>query len=120
MIGTIHGTIAPFRNSFLKIGFDFGMISGVEDVGYYSMYPFAHYALFVPFAKNLGGYIGAGGGYMIARLDYPEGKVSKDTMAADITAGFNIWNTIDISYTLRTNFEMADNKISVGYIYRFK
>ena len=119
VIGTLHATIAPFRKSFLEIGFDFGMISGVEDVGYYSMYPYAHYALFLPFSKKGGWYAGAGGGYMMSELDYPEGKVSKDTLGADFTTGFNIGNIIDISYTLRTNFKAAENKVSAGYTYRF-
>ena len=119
IIGTLHGTIAPLRYSFLEIGFDYGMVSGVEDVGYYSFYPFLHYALFVPFVKKGGWHIGTGGGYMIIELDYPEGAVSKITMAADLITGFNIGNIIDISYTLRTNFKTIENKISAGYTYRF-
>ena len=119
IIGTLHGTIAPLRFSFLEIGFDYGMISGVEDVSYYSFYPYLHYTLYRPFMKKGGWYIGAGGGYMIIELDYPEGAVSRNTIAADIITGFNIENIIDISYTLRTNFKAMDNKFSVGYIYRF-
>jgi hypothetical protein len=120
IIGTVHGTIAPLPYSFLEIGFDAGFISGVADVGYYSLYPYAHYALFLPFPKKGGWYIGAGGGYMIAELDYPEGKVSKNTFVAGFITGVNIRNMFDISYTLRTNFNAVDNKISAGYTYRFK
>jgi hypothetical protein len=127
LIGTIHGTIAPFRYSFLEIGFDFGIISGVADVGYYSFYPYAHYVFFMPFdlpftlpfSNTAGWYIGAGGGYMIAELNYPEGKVSMNTFAVDFITGINIGNMIDISYTLRTNFKAVENKISLGYTYRF-
>jgi hypothetical protein len=108
------------RYSFLEIGFDFGIISGVADVDYYSLYPYAHYAFFLPFAKSGGWYIGAGGGYMIAELNYPEGRVSKNIFAVDFTTGINIGNMIDISYTLRTNFKDVENKISLGYTYRFK
>jgi hypothetical protein len=119
-IGTVHGTIAPLSYSFLEIGFDSGLISGVADVGYYSLYPYAHYALFLPFPQKGGWYIGAGGGYMIAELDYPEGKVPQNTFVAGFTTGFNIGNMFDISYTLRTNFKAMDNKVSAGYTYRFK
>jgi hypothetical protein len=89
-------------------------------VGYYSLYPYARYALFLPFEKKGGWYIGAGGGYMTAEFAYPEGNVSKNAFAACFTTGFNIGNMFDISYTLRTDFKMADNKISAGYTYRFK
>ena len=126
-IGTIHGTVAPLRYSFFEIGFDLGLLSGVADVGYYSLYPYVHYALYLPFtlpvgrrSTSAGWYIGAGGCCMIAELDYLEGKVSKNIFAADFTTGFNIGNVFDISYTLRTNFKDAENKVSVGYTYRFK
>jgi TolB-like protein len=125
MIGTVHGTIALLRYSYFEIGLDYGVISGIGDVGYSSLYPYVHYALFLPFAlfsgKQKGGwYIGAGGTYMTAELDYPEGKASQNFFAADFTTGFNIGNMLDISYTLRTNFIRAENKISAGYTYRFK
>ncbi|MDR0443671.1 MAG: hypothetical protein LBH44_09715 [Treponema sp.] len=101
-------------------------MSGVEDVDYYSLHPFAHCCFFMPFAlsgrrdaKN-GWYIGAGGGYMTAELDYPEGKVLFNLFAFDLTSGFIIGNTFDISYTMRTNFELVTNKFAVGYVYRFR
>ena len=46
LIGMVHGTIVPFRHSFFEIGVDFGLVSGTVDVGYYSLYPFVHYAFF--------------------------------------------------------------------------
>jgi TolB-like protein len=120
VIGTVHGTIAPIRNAFLEVGFDFGLISGDSDVNYYSMYPFAHVAFFLPFPQSGGWYAGAGGGFMIARYTFPEGDYSANIFAADFITGVNILNMIDISYTLRTNFSGASNKLSVGYTYRFK
>jgi hypothetical protein len=120
VIGTVQGTIAPIPYVFLQIGFDFGLISGDTEVDYYSMYPFAHLALFLPFPQSGGWYIGAGGGYMLGEYTFPEGKYPIDIFAADLITGVNILNMIDISYTLRTNFEGASNKISVGYTYRFK
>jgi TolB-like protein len=120
VIGTVHGTLAPLRYSFLEIGLDFGMISGIKDVDYYALYPYIHYALFLPFSSKGGWYIGAGGTYMIAELNYPEGKVPQNLFAADFTTGFNIGNVLDISYTFRTDFKTAENKVSAGYTYRFK
>lgn len=128
VISTVHGTIAPFKNSFLEIGLDIGLESGDPYVSYYSIYPFVHYAFFVPFKSSGGWYIGAGGGYMYANYSFPNESfvepfvddVTISTFAADLTTGFNIMNIIDISYTLHTNFTSASNKISVGYTYRFK
>ena len=49
-ISTLRGTISPFNNMFLELGFDFGLISGKPDVGFYSMYPYVNAAYFRPFA----------------------------------------------------------------------
>jgi len=120
VVGTVHGTLAPFRYSFLELGFDFGLISGIEDVDYYSLYPFIHYALFIPFPAKGGWYGGAGGGYMLGEFTFPEGKVRENIFAFDFTTGVNIGNVLDISYTLRTDFKSAGQKVAVGYTYRFK
>ena len=120
LIGTARGTLAPFRNSFFEIGLDFGLISGVKDVGHYSLCPFAHYSYYMPFSGILGWYAGAGGGYTFAVFNYPTGKVHRDSFIFDLVTGFNIINILDVSYTLRTNFVRVSNKISVGYIYRFR
>jgi hypothetical protein len=120
VIGTIRGTIAPFRYSFLELGFDIGLMSGDANVGYYSLYPFAHYAIFVPFAEKGGWYIGAGGGYMNGEYDFDGDKVSLSIFAGDFVTGINIMNVFDISYTLRTDFGTVSNKVSLGYTYRFK
>jgi hypothetical protein len=120
VIATVRGTIAPFRYSFLEIGFDAGFVSNAEGAtAYYSLYPFAHYAFFWPFAKA-GVYIGVGGGVMIDTYTFPEGDVPRTVPAASVTAGVNILDMIDVSYTLRTDFKSAGHKISVGYTYRFK
>jgi len=121
LIGTIRATIAPLRYSFLELGGDFGFISNKEGVtSYYSIFPFAHYALFLPFAGSGGWYLGAGGSYMIAEHRFDDISMPRSVFAADITTGFNLGNFLDISYTLRTNFASASNKISVGYCYRFR
>jgi len=121
LIGTVHTTLAPFRYSFFEVGIDFGMFSGEPEVEYYSLYPFTHYALFLPFYDiSRGLYIGAGVGCMIVSYKFPEGDYSDQIFAADIIIGVNIGDFLDVSYTLRTNFNRVSNKLSVGYIYRFK
>jgi len=120
-IGTIHGTIAPFRNSFFEMGIDYGMISRVEDVEqYYSLYPFIHAACFLPFKKGGGWYIGAGGGYMLGEYTFPEGTIPVNIFAVDAIAGVNIGNFLDVSYTARSNFKSVNHKLAVGYTFRFK
>jgi len=120
VIGTVRATIAPLRHSFLELGFDYGMVSIIADVeSYYSMYPFAHYAFFLPFPKGGGWYAGAGGGLMLAEYIFPEIKIPVQIFALDITTGINLWNMLDIAYTLRTDFKSANNKLTVGYTYRF-
>jgi hypothetical protein len=119
VIGSIHGTIAPLPYSFLEIGLDIGFVIGVPDVDkYYSVYPFAHYALFIPFGKG-GGYIGAGVGYMFGERDFHNLKEPINILAADFIVGLNILNGFDISYTLRTNMKSVNNKFAFGYTYRF-
>ena len=127
LIATIRGTVSPFKYSFLEIGFDAGFVSGAPDVGYYSLFPFINYAFYLPFNLPVGRngldggwYIGAGGGYMIAEFDYPQGKVPLSSFSVNLITGLNIGNVFDVSYTLRTDFNMVGGKFSVGYVYRFK
>ena len=120
MITTLHGTIAPIKNYFLELGFDLGLVSGKPDVNYYSLYPYANVAYFRPFAEKGGWYAGAGAGYLIAEYKFTQGNVPLNIFALNITAGINLFDMLDISYTLRTNFEVGSNKISVGYTYRFR
>jgi len=121
VIGTAHGTIAPFKYSFLELGFDFGTLSGTSDVGYYSLYPFAHYAFFWPFTEKLAAYAGLGGGFMINSYRFDkEGNYSDNNPAAAGIMGVNLLDMIDISYTLRTNFSGFSHKVSAGYVYRFQ
>ena len=119
IIGTLHGTIAPFRYSFLELGIDAGFISRKANENYYSIYPFAHYALFWPFDRG-GLYIGAGIGYMFGEIIHPGEREPVRIIAADGIVGANIMNVLDVSYTLRTTFSTFSNKFSIGYTYRFK
>ncbi|MCL2247355.1 MAG: CsgG/HfaB family protein [Lentimicrobiaceae bacterium] len=118
LIGTIHGTIAPFHYSFLELGVDAGFLSRKPVESYYSISPFAHYAFFWPFDKG-GIYIGAGVSYWHSNTTtYIEQTVERKILA-DAIAGVNLIDMIDISYTLRTNFAKVTNKFSIGYTYRF-
>ena len=121
IIATVHGTIAPVRNLFIEPGCDIGFVSVYDDVkSYYSIYPYAHLGYFKPFSPKFGWYAGAGGGYMLGAYEFSGGKVPLGVFAADLITGVNIGNMIDISYTIKTNFSSASNKLSAGYVYRFK
>jgi len=120
LIGTIRGTIAPVKYSFLELGVDAGFLTNNKEVGYLSFYPFVHAAFFWPFINDkVAAYAGAGGGFLWASYSFPEGKYSGNTFALDAVAGINLFNMIDISYTLRTNFTNLISKVSAGYTYRF-
>jgi len=122
ILGTAHGTIAPFKYTFLELGFDTGFVSGEANVGYYSLYPYAHLAFFWPLMANkIGLYAGLGGGYLMVSYNFTnEGKYTENFMLGAVTAGVNFLDMIDVSYTLKTNFSARSHKVSVGYTYRFK
>jgi hypothetical protein len=120
VVVTLRGTIAPLPYSFLEAGLDVGMVSAIAGSEYYSLYPFARYCFFMPFRAKGGWYIGAGGGYMVSRYSYAEKEYPENLFAADFTAGVNIGDVFDLSYTFRTDFKSAGGKLSAGYTYRFK
>jgi len=126
IIGTVHGTIAPFDNIFLDLGVDAGYGINVKDVEYFSIYPFANFALFTPFAREASGkggglYAGAGIGAMFANYKFEKVKnpIWDNTVAVNLVVGINLFGGLDISYTVRTDFKSADNKLSIGYVHRF-
>ena len=120
IIATARFTLAPFKYSFLELGYDFGFVSGVSGVGYTSMYPFGHYCLYIPFEGG-GWYAGAGVGYMMAKYTFPE-PLDENIFALDFITGVNVLDFLDVSFTMRVrpNFSSASPKLSVGYTYRFK
>ena len=127
IIGTVHGTIAPFDNIFLDLGVDAGYgILGHDDVDYFSIYPFINLALFAPFkrepdGKRSGFYAGAGMGYLLANYKFKKaGEIWDTTVAVNLVIGLSLFDMLDVSYTVRTNFTSTDNKLSIGLIYRFK
>jgi len=122
VIGTIRGTIAPLKYSFLELGCNAGFISNVEGVtSYYSIHPFARYALFLPFSNKNGLYIGAGGSYMIAEyIFFTDSTLSNRIFTLDIIAGIKLRDRMNISYAFKTDFDTVGHIVSVGYCYRFK
>jgi len=124
-IGTLQGTIAPLPFLFLRFGGDVGFISDIEDAGFFSLYPFAHLGFFLPFNitplpfRRGGLYVGAGGGFMLAEYRFNDVVNRQSAFLADFNIGINMANVIDISYTMRTNFESFNSKVSVGIIHRF-
>jgi len=122
LIASVHGTFSPIRSLFLGLGFDVGMISGIEGTeSYYSLYPFTRVGYFLPLNEKFGWHISIGIGYMTGMYTFFKGDIPVDVnvFAADFATGFNLWNMIDISYALRTDFGSANNKLTVGYTYRF-
>jgi hypothetical protein len=131
VIGTVHGTLSPFKGSFFDIGLDLG--GGMSEVAkqggsghllvkkYFSVYPYANYAMFAPFAGGKGGwYGGAGFGLMVANYTFSlEGAISDATFAVNVATGFILLDMLDISYSMRTDFRSANHKLSAGYVYRF-
>jgi len=121
VIATVRGTIAPFKYSFLDLGFDVGLVSGSFDTGYYSLYPYGHLAFFWPFTEKIGAYAGLGGGFLRVSYSFDvEGNYSKNFGAASAVVGVNLFNMLDVSYTLKTNFSGIMHKAAIGYTYRFK
>ena len=133
LIGTLHGTIAPIKHSFIELGFDAGTISGhvvsnFEFDSYYLLSPFIHIAYFMPFSKISGSfkggfYTGIGSSYMMPVYKLADGKISDNSFnmfTFNFMAGINFLDFIDISYSVRTTFIRTCYKASVGYVYRFK
>jgi len=124
IVGTIHGTIAPLpvRNMFFEAGVDFGLLytGDYQIEGYFSLLSFARVGYFMPLSEKIGIYAGMGGGYMFARYIVTDEPFDAHIPFADVTVGANIFGFINVSYTLRTDFKGISNKVSVGYVYRFK
>jgi len=53
-------------------------------------------------------------------LERPGENIPVIIPAADLVAGAVFFNALNISYTMRTDFAGTGQKVSVGYVYRFK
>ena len=127
LIATVQGTIAPGRYRFFDIGVDVGLLTQVQEVSYWSLYPFVRYAVFLPFRNRGGWYLGVGAGLMYAEYAFysDDFKISHTIFAGDVSMGFLFRDFLKISYTFRCggNYYLGfgvNHKISVGYTYRFK
>jgi len=149
IITTIHGTFAPFKYSFFEFGVDvslrtledsyYSKIFGYSDtctVESFLLYPFANYALFLPFGRTKKGeriegwYTGVGLGVRFVNYTYKFERPILDnttftiwdtTVAMNIFTGFNL-GIFDISYTVQWDlyYSFPFLKLSIGYVYRFK
>lgn len=125
-IGNLNITLSPFPYTFVELGAEIGLIHGkagdldIGDVGYYSLCYYGNLNYFMPFYEGGGWYIGAGGGYMDSRYNFPTAAASAQTPVFSITTGVLIgWNhLLRISYTLRTNFSGTNHRIMAGYSFR--
>ncbi|MCL2244424.1 MAG: CsgG/HfaB family protein [Treponema sp.] len=138
LIGTVRGTFSPFDNFFIEAGMDVGFFHGSNNKedsdylnsyglnidSYFSLYPFIHLNFFLPFKNSGGLYIGAGAGYMYSKYEFNDGIAEANIFALDVIAGANLFDFLDVSYTMRTDFmnffKGINHKVSVGYVYRFK
>ena len=97
---------------YLDLGCDFGFLTNNS---YY--YPYIRGSLFTPFGDEFGFHIGLGYGCMIA--DHSLDVAQKIIPAFDFATGFLLINAIDISYSVRTDFNnWVSHKISLGFVYR--
>jgi len=128
--GTLQLTLAPWRNSFIRIGCDI-LRGSHQDHGDFSMltvYPFAHLALFLPLFGWYGGvYAGAGAGFMVKSYSGHYGEGSDTFFAADIfTVGITFTFPfmgrlgLNASYTMRTDFSALTDRFALGIVYRFR
>ena len=121
LIASINVTVAPFNYFFLDLGFDLGFISVFEDVeSYYSVYPYAGIGFFIPFQDKGGFYMSAGIGFMRGNYVFSYGTAVLDVFAYNFTAGVNIENFLNISYTLKTDFNTVSHKASLGFVIRIE
>ncbi|MDR1618810.1 MAG: penicillin-binding protein activator LpoB [Treponema sp.] len=122
-------TIPIVKVAYLDTGCDFGFFPNadyIKDLCYNSYYPYIRASAFLPFGderdelgSKFGFHIGFGYGCMIA--DYRFGDYDNRAVvnAFDAAVGLLFINAIDISYSVRTNFKGVNNKLSLGYVYRF-
>jgi hypothetical protein len=122
-------TFSVFPYTFFDIACDAGILQQKQKVDYYSkyfsLYPSAHFNFFTPFSgyePGGGWYIGAGTGWLYAYYGNDTITSTVSLWAFDTTSGFYFGEEhhyFNIAYTLRTNFERVNNKVSVGYTFRF-
>ncbi|MFP3090393.1 hypothetical protein LQZ21_08710, partial [Treponema sp. TIM-1] len=130
VIGTIQGTASFLPYTILELGIDVGAVHGERGqakTGYdISLYPFIHINGYLPRKvrdRRLGWYAGMGGGLMAAF--HTDGGKNRTYLvpAMDATTGLHIgrdWLYVTIAYTLRTDFDQVNHKVSLGYSHRIE
>ena len=145
IIGNINITAAPLSNLFFEAGFEYGAEHGraanidIEDLDYYSLYPYFRLNCFAPFKDNGKGnknylnggfYIGLGAGYMDSHYLYKDPQtevkdVNVQNGALEFNSGFYFASPssrnhlIRLGYGFRTNFKAMNHRMIIGYAYRF-
>jgi hypothetical protein len=123
--GTVQRTASFFPHTILELGCDLGLIHGYRELPgleYVSLYPFGHLNGFVPLGDWGGWYGGLGGGVMLAFYTLDGTPANHTVLALDLTTGLYLGKSrhyLTIAYTLRTDFEGLNHKLSLGYSYRF-
>jgi len=116
----VHGSYAPIRNLYIEAGCNAGFVSKYDDVeSFYCISPYANLGAFMPFSGRGGLFASAGGVYMIGAYKFSYGKTDISIFCLNVTAGINLFNFLNISYTLQTNFSDVKHKAALGYVYRF-
>jgi hypothetical protein len=91
-----------------------------------SLYPFAHFNGFLPQKAGnlrLGWYAGIGGGLMAAFYADAGNRHTYLVPAMDAAAGVHIGKGslfFTLAYTLRTDFDQVNHKLSLGYSHRIQ
>ena len=119
---TLHGSLAPINNVFIQVSLDVGLVSRYQSQGvkqYYSLYPYVSFGYFWPFAARMSLFASAGAGYTISNYTFAHGDAAIGVFTVNLNAGINLFDFLNISYTLMTDFSAMNSKVSVGYVYRF-
>ena len=121
VVVSLHGSFSPFRNLYFQLGLDLGFISKYKDVNsFLYLYPFVNAGAFIPVHRNFAFLAALGMGYMYSTHSFFEGQINQHVLALNVNIGLHIWNMINISYTLKTEFKSVSNLLSISYVYRIK
>jgi TolB-like protein len=126
-------TVSVFPYTLFDIACDASFLHGYTKIDYelhyFSLYSSAHVGFFLPFDVLFGWgeigwglYAGAGVGWLYAHYKDDADTRSASIWALDATGGIYVGVGhlyFNIAYTLRTDFERINHKVSVGYMFRF-
>lgn len=132
VIAGIGGAFSVWKHTFFDAGLDAGFVHGYEaDIQYFSLYPYAHFNLLVPFHDDYSSnifslHVGAGAGLMAAFYEIDDEKNTLLTPALDLTAGLITGPKkyyASIAYSFRTPFEQiftaVNHRAVLGFGFRF-